>query len=92
LVWEVEKKRREDNSIMGLKINKIVLLGMICIGLVVCSGRDIEKNGKSDGNVVLLCFIDLAHCVDDHVCDQKCKSANYLAGGRCKYKTCCCRG
>jgi len=37
----------------NIKVNNIVLLEMICIGLVLCSSRDIENNVKIRGVALL---------------------------------------
>ncbi|BAT93432.1 hypothetical protein VIGAN_07239300, partial [Vigna angularis var. angularis] len=85
-----EKKRRKDNMRMSLKMN-IVLLGMICIGLVVCSSaREIEKNGKSDGDL-LICSNDEGHCPDNNACNKFCLSVPYPGGGYCIKNNCCCK-
>ncbi|KAK7334719.1 hypothetical protein VNO80_26480 [Phaseolus coccineus] len=79
---------------MGLNMMnlKIVLLGMLCIGLVVCSsGREMtEKNEQSDEGW-LLCSIDHGNCPDNKACNQYCLSAPYPGGGSCVSNKCCCK-
>jgi len=74
-------------KMMNVKVNNIVLLEMICIGL--CSSRDIGNNVKSDGEEGMLCSINSRHCEDNDLCNEKCLNASYLRDGKCKYKTCC---
>lgn len=76
-------------KMMTAKVN-IVLLGIMCIGLVLCSARDIEKKVKIDGEP-LLCFLQIGHCVNNHLCSLECQKNNYLRGGLCKFKGCCCK-
>ena len=83
--------RRISLTMMSVKI-KIVLLGMMCIGLVMCSSsRDIEQNVKSDEDGWVFCYIDVGHCQDNDVCNKECVSASFARGGYCKDNKCCCK-
>ncbi|KAK7334718.1 hypothetical protein VNO80_26479 [Phaseolus coccineus] len=79
---------------MGLNMMnlKIVLLGMICIGLFMCSsGREIiEKNGQSDA-AGAFCTIKQGDCPDNKACNFFCLSVFYPHGGSCLSNQCCCK-
>jgi len=71
----------------------MVLVGMLCIGLVVCSSaREIsEKNGESDDEAWLFCSMTEGHCPDKNACNKFCLSVPYPGGGSCVSNKCCCK-
>ena len=77
---------------MNVRIN-MVFLGMMCIGLVVCSGRDIAMNVNTDGQRWVFCPPEFpSKCYDNEACNKECMSNSYPLGGHCTNgHQCCCR-
>jgi len=81
---------------MGLNMMnlKMVLLGMLCIGLIVCSSaREItEKNEEIDAAAAgLFCTSRDGHCPNAKECSFFCLSIFYAHGGTCFSNQCCCK-
>jgi len=74
-------------KMMNVKIN-IVLLGMMCIGLVVCSGIE-----KIDGEGFVFYPPNFeGTCTSNEECNNNCINIAHYRIGFCIQKNCCCRG